>query len=48
MKKNNEELKVAYKELAFLNEEIEKQSGDLTTANKEIVLQHKEKEKRAD
>jgi PAS domain S-box-containing protein len=41
------ELIIAYKELAFQNEEKEKRAAELVIANEELVLQNEEKEKRA-
>jgi signal transduction histidine kinase len=41
------DLRIAYKELAFQNEEKDKRSAELVIANKELVFQNEEKEKRA-
>ncbi|WP_091474628.1 ATP-binding protein [Flavobacterium swingsii] len=46
-KKNEAELVIANKKLAFQNEEKEKRANELLLANKELKLQNKHKEKRA-
>ena len=46
-KKNEAELIIANKELAFQNEEKEKRAAELIIANKELAFQNEEKEKRA-
>ncbi len=47
LKKSEQELIIANKELAFQNEEKEKRAAELIIANKELAFQNEEKEKRA-
>jgi len=46
-KREEENLIIANKELAFQNEEKEKRAAELVIANKELIFQNEEKEKRA-
>ncbi len=46
-KQKSDELIIAKKEIAFQDEEIEKQAAELIIANKELAFQNEEKEKRA-